>query len=351
MLVQRQEQQDEAYFNFVNSINSDVTRKNYEYCLSKFLKNCNLDLDSLLKLPQLDLSNLIVKYLVSQRISSQYKTVIMATIKHACEMNDVILNWKKLKKFIKSEKTDNEINGKDRGYTHQEIQKILEFSDQRLKTAFLVLASTGIRIGALQTIRVGDLEKIDNLYKITVYRGDREEYITFCTPECAKEIDAYLDFRERRGEKITHDSYLLVRKFSLKTKVKGKAFRGRALWAILEDCISNCGLREIDHVNPFKRKQVPLLHGLRKFMTKQLVDSKLNPEIREMLLGHKIGLTGCYYRPTPQEMYEEYQKAIDNLTIDPANRLKRKVETLTVEKSILDSIASRLNELENKVNE
>jgi integrase len=346
MLVQQQQQ--EAYFNFVNSINSDATRKNYEYCLSRFLKYCNLDLDSLLKLPQLELSNLIIKYLVSQTISSQYKTVIMATIKHACEMNDVILNWKKLKKFIKSEKTDNETNGKDRGYTHEEIQKILDFSDQRLKTAFLVLASTGIRIGALQSIRIGDLERIDNLYKITVYRGDREEYFTFCTPECATEIDAYLDFRARRGEKITQDSYLLVRKFSLKTKVKGKAFRGRALWAILEDCISNCGLREIDHVNPFKRKQVPLLHGLRKFMTKQLVDSKLNPEIREMLLGHKIGLTGCYYRPTPQEMYEEYQKAIDNLTIDPANRLKRKVQTLTVEKSIIDSIASRLQELEKK---
>jgi hypothetical protein len=37
----------------------------------------------------------------------------MATIKHASEMNDVILNWKKLKKFIKSETTDNEINGKE----------------------------------------------------------------------------------------------------------------------------------------------------------------------------------------------------------------------------------------------
>jgi hypothetical protein len=39
----------------------------------------------------------------------------MATIKHACEMNDVALNWKKLKKFIQSEKTDNEMDGKDRG--------------------------------------------------------------------------------------------------------------------------------------------------------------------------------------------------------------------------------------------
>jgi hypothetical protein len=118
------------------------------------------------------------------------------------------------------------------------------------------------------------------------------------------------------------------------------------LWAILEDCISNCGLREIDHVNPFKRKQVPLLHGLRKFMTKQLVDSKLNPEIREMLLGHKIGLTGCYYKPTPQEMYEEYEKAIDSLTIDPANRLQRKVETLTIEKSRVDKLEEKIPRIE-----
>ncbi|MFN2434176.1 MAG: hypothetical protein ABR515_02255 [Nitrososphaeraceae archaeon] len=79
-------------------------------------------------------------------------------------MNDVILNWKKLKKFIKSEKTGNETNGKDRGYTHEEIQKILGFSDQRSKTAFLVLASTGIRIGAIQIIRIGDLERIGFLF-------------------------------------------------------------------------------------------------------------------------------------------------------------------------------------------
>jgi hypothetical protein len=128
-------ERDDAYFNFVNSINSEATRRNYEYCMSRFLKYCNLDLDSLLRIPQQELSNLIIRYLISLKISSQYKTVIMATIKHACEMNDVILNWKKLKKFIKSEKTNNQINGKDRGYTHQEIQKVLEFSDQRLKTA------------------------------------------------------------------------------------------------------------------------------------------------------------------------------------------------------------------------
>ena len=187
-----------SYSNFVNSINSDQTSHIYEYTLSQFLKHCQIDLDTFLSLPQQEISNYIINYLVEKKISRQYKKVIFSAIKYTCEMNDVILNWKKLKKFIKSGKTNNSIDGKDRSHTHEEIQTILGFADQRLKTAFLVLASTGIRIGALQLIRIGDLERIDNLYKITVYSGDREEYFTFCTPECAKEIDTYLEFRRKR---------------------------------------------------------------------------------------------------------------------------------------------------------
>jgi hypothetical protein len=160
-----------------------------------------MNIDSFLKLPRDEISSLIVNYLLQRKVSRQYKIVIFSAIKHACEMNDVILNWKKMKKFIRTDNRDNSINGKDRGYTHEEINKILEFSDQRSKTAFLVLASTDIRIRGLELIRISNLERIDDLYKIIVYSGDKEEYITFCTPECANEIDAYLDFRKRRGEK------------------------------------------------------------------------------------------------------------------------------------------------------
>jgi hypothetical protein len=88
------------------------------------------------------------------------------------------------------------------------------------------------------------------------------------------------------------------------------------------------------------------LHGFRKFFTTQLINSNLNPEIREMLLGHKIGLASAYYRPTEEEMHEEYSKAIDNLTIDPANRLQRKIETLTIEKSRLDRIEEKMRQME-----
>ena len=119
MLVQQEENQ--AYSNFVNSINSEQTRQTYEFSLSKFLNHCKLDLDTFLSLSQQEISNLITNYLVDKKISRQYKVVIFSAIKHACEMNDVVLNWKNLKKFIKCDKTNNSINGKDRGYKHIEI--------------------------------------------------------------------------------------------------------------------------------------------------------------------------------------------------------------------------------------
>jgi ABC-type transport system involved in Fe-S cluster assembly fused permease/ATPase subunit len=75
------------------------------------------------------ITNLIIKYISELRISFQYKNQILCAIKHACEMNDVLLNWAKIKKFNKHEKTDHSINGKDRPYTHKEIQQILEYAD------------------------------------------------------------------------------------------------------------------------------------------------------------------------------------------------------------------------------
>ena len=343
------DEQSKAYFNFINSLKSESTRKSYTYCIEKFLGHYEKDLDQFLRLSQDEMTNLIIKYFVDNKISNQYKNLMNATLKHACEINDVVLNWKKIKKFINSEKTGNETSGRDRGYEDKEISKILEFSDQRLKTAFLVLSSTGIRIGALQSIKIGDLEKIDNLYKITVYMGDREEYYTFCTPECAKEIDSYLEFRVRRGEKITGDSYLIVKQFGVKNEdFTGEPFNFNSLRSLLQDYILISGIRKVDHENRYKRKQIPIFHGFRKFFTKQLVDSKLNPEIREMLLGHKIGLASCYYRPTQQEMLNEYLKAVDLLTINEENRLKEKIALLEVEKSRIEQLELSIRRLEEK---
>ena len=231
------EKEQEEYFNFINSLNSESTKKTYAYHLEQFLNFVKLDLHSFLIDAQKE--KLIIQYLVQKKVSAVHKNLILAAIRHACEINDVVgINWKKIKKFIRSsQKTGNEIVGKDRGYWREEIQKILQHSDQRIKTCFLILASTGIRIGALGPMKIRDLERIDDLYKVVVYSGEKEQYITFTTPECAKEIDAFLEFRKRRDETITPDSYLIVKKFILR-KTEGFG-SGYSLRSILQDNIEN----------------------------------------------------------------------------------------------------------------
>ena len=135
-----------------------------------------------------------------------------------------------------------------------------------------------------------------------------------------KVLNNYLDMRSRYGEKLDKNSFLIREQFDIKDQFQILKPRQLTIGMVkykINDLLKRLGIRT---------KEVAITHGFRKFFTTQLINSKVNPEIREMLLGHKIGLAGAYYRPTEQEMYEEYQKAEDNIIIDPANRLQRKLK-------------------------
>lgn len=96
---------------------------------------------------------------------------------------------------------------------------------------------------------------------------------------------------------------------------------------VLGNYMIRARLRTVDHnFDKRKRKKIAEIHGFRKFVTTQMIKAKINPEIRELLLGHKIGLAGAYYKPTEEDLYQEYQKAIPFSTIDQTNILQEKVE-------------------------
>ena len=68
-------------------------------------------------------------------------------------------------------------------YTHEQILHLLSSSTRlRKRSIILLLASTGMRIGALPAMTIGALSKVnvkgykDYLYKIIVYEGEREQY-------------------------------------------------------------------------------------------------------------------------------------------------------------------------------
>ena len=48
-------------------------------------------------------------------------------------------------------------------------------------------------------------------------------------------------------------------------------------------------------------------------------------------------------------MYAEYEKSIDNLTINEENRLQRKVEKLEVEKADYESLSAEIEALKKKL--
>lgn len=100
----------------------------------------------------------------------------------------------------------------DRSHTYEEIGKMLEVADERMRAVILILASTGIRVGALPFIKLRNLK--DN--KLTVYERLGEEYLTFTTPECQKAVNDYLDMRSRCGEILTGESLLIREQFDIR---------------------------------------------------------------------------------------------------------------------------------------
>ena len=100
---------------------------------------------------------------------------------------------------------------------------MLEKADQRGRIAILLMFSAGLRVGAITSLKIRDLEKIEKyqLYKIKVYENGGGEYTTFCTPECTREIDSYLEYRYRHGERpLKEDSPLIREQFNINDEIR-----------------------------------------------------------------------------------------------------------------------------------
>lgn len=63
-------EQSKTYFNFINSPKSKSTRKSYTFYIEKFLGHYEKDLDQFLRLSQDEMTNLIIKYFVDNKISN-----------------------------------------------------------------------------------------------------------------------------------------------------------------------------------------------------------------------------------------------------------------------------------------
>ena len=290
-------------------------------------------------------------------------------IKLLCEMNDIILNWRKINRLLPRANH----NSSDDAYTKEQIKKMLLYSDLRAKIPILFMSSGGMRLGGFIGLTDGSInpiydEKSNKLIAahVTVYKGTDEEYDTFITPEAFHCYEEYRNLRTKLGEKIIKSSPILLRRFSLNPDGKTAKIDNSEPIAlstvadILAIVTYKAGVREVSE--SYKgRYNIKIAHGFRKFFSTTLSNIKTKDGRtaidfikKEWLLGHALrsihSLEENYNRSDRVKLLlAEYQKAVKELSISDEERLQVEVGKLQTDISNMKSVSVELQEKDKQI--
>jgi hypothetical protein len=125
-------------------------------------------------------------------------------------MADLPVPWKKLTRGLPRAKSYSD----DRIPSIEELRRLLEYPDRRIKAIVCTMASSGIRLGAWDYLRWGNIRPLKRDGKIVaaqliVYAGEREQYFSYISYEAWQELTKWINYRETSGEKVTEDSWLM----------------------------------------------------------------------------------------------------------------------------------------------
>ncbi len=366
----------DPYSLFLHAMKSSVTKKKYSRRLEMFFDFIKMPGENLeercLTFVNSGKNNVnwvftnILKFVLSYKERIDKKEISGATlinylkaIKLFCEMSDISINWKKITRGLSRGKR----YASDRIPTLEEIRKIVEYPDRRIKPIVYTMCSSGIRLGAWDYLKWKHIIPIKNdkgeviAAKIRVYADDEEEYFSFISLEAYSFLKQWMNYRRDAGETITEESWLMRNLWDVTTPLgKGLAtvpikLKSSEIKRLMERALYGQGIR-IRLQEGKKRHEFQVDHGYRKFFKTRCELGGMKPINIEKLLSHSTGISDSYYRATEQELLDDYLKAMDSLTVDERNKLKKRIDKLE-EKNEDDKyiIKAKLQEKEEQINQ
>ena len=370
------------YRNFIYSIKTRATRENYLKFLQYYMKFLDTkNLRELIEKPQKIIESDIKEYLVylrkERKISYVTANTYLVPLRKFYYVNsDYQFKWDLITSYLGNDDTDDDEEiereiEEDRPYSKEEIKIMFNAAqDIRVKIVISLLSSSGLRYGAIPSLKLKHLEKIEKyqLYQITAYgKSKKYSYKTFCTPESTALIDSYLSYRKKQGEQLNDNSPLIREQFNTIDKLKVNNPRHLTLITfryMINDVLTKYStLRKkipFDYENKRKEGRNPtmLTHAFRKFFNTECAKAGVYPDFIEIMLGHKLpGVRSHYMKPDTKTLLEGtkevkgYVASINDLTINDENRLSKQVQELEEKNENAEYvIKGKLHEKDEQIN-
>jgi len=378
--LELEQEQLTPYDNFLYALKAKETKRQYPHRLDKFLdymglkgtieEKCTQLYEFSKKSNPIVIQSYIIKFINYQKKRIENKEISEGTllnyfkaIKLFYSMNDIIINWKKLGKGIPAERH----NADDRIPTLEEIKKLLDHPDKRIRPVVLTMLSAGMRVGSwdyLQWKHITPIKKNNAVVAAKIIlvntKINNRLYFSFITPEAYHSLKDWMDFRKLHGENVTGESWLmrdtwekLDRDHSHRIGLARfpKKFGSQAIGNMIGEAWRIQGVRDLlDPSNKTKKRhEFKSTHSFRKMFETKCQNSKMNHNNIKILMDHSLGESQNYHRPTEDELLQDYLNVIDLLTINEENRLRKKVEMLTMEKSKADLALKQIEDVKKQM--
>ena len=283
--------------------------------------------------------NGILKFIQSLKDRADRKEITGGTIRNYvksiklfCQMADIPIAWDKITRGLPKGKR----YADDRAPTLEEIRRLCNYPDRRIKSIVYTMVSSGIRVGAWDYLRWGNITSSGTKWqellaaKMIVYAGEDGSYITYINEPAFRELAEWMRYRQESGESINEQSWVMRDLWDTRVKIcRGLITLPKQLSAIgvkrlMERAIWAQGLRK--ELEPGKKRHpFAANHSLRKYFKTCCELAGMKPINIENLMGHSVGISDSYYRPTENDLLQDFLRCADALIINDERSLQSKV--------------------------